>query len=318
MPNHRQFWRIVGLIGVAHVAVVIGLLRWNSGSKTSGPATVVWVTGDAEQGSSNRGYGGLPAATSARESESDATPAPTPATSPDNNESVVLPSAKSEIELPSPTVTPTPAAKPVPSPVFKGIPKPTPKPSRKPRPRPTSTPKPTPKPTAKPKPKTTVLAKASPKPTPNASPDDSEEDRQKEEESRKSVEDRTDAGDNRTPSDGPDAGGSGATNGHGSGGTKSSELAAYSRMLHDRLYSEWIQPTSSVALATKISTLVRVRIEKDGRVSHFEIIRSSGNVMIDESVSAIGKKVTQVDPPPASLRSGGRYDVKINFELNSD
>ena len=100
--------------------------------------------------------------------------------------------------------------------------------------------------------------------------------------------------------------------------SKSSELAAYSRMLHDRLYSEWDQPTSTVSAATKISTLVRVRIEKDGTISKFEIIKPSGNVMIDESVGAIGKRVSQVDPLPPILRRSGHYDVKINFELNSE
>jgi TonB family protein len=89
-------------------------------------------------------------------------------------------------------------------------------------------------------------------------------------------------------------------------------------MLHDRFYSEWTQPTSTVASAAKMSTVVRVRIEKDGRVSSFEIVKPSGNVMVDESVTEIGKRVTHVDALPAALRSGGHYDVKINFELNAE
>jgi len=112
--------------------------------------------------------------------------------------------------------------------------------------------------------------------------------------------------------------GSGGGNGHGKGMASNSELVAYSRMLHDRLYSEWDQPTTSVSSGGKISALVRVRIEKNGRISKFEIIRPSGNVMIDESVAAIGKHVTQVDPLPSELRRSGHYDVKINFELNSE
>jgi len=63
---------------------------------------------------------------------------------------------------------------------------------------------------------------------------------------------------------------------------------------------------------------VRVRIEKNGRVSTFEIVRPSGNVLVDDSVAAIGKRVTHVDPLPAGLVKGSHYDVKINFELNSD
>ena len=67
-----------------------------------------------------------------------------------------------------------------------------------------------------------------------------------------------------------------------------------------------------------MSALVRVRIEKDGRVSDFSIVRSSGNVVVDESVSAVAKRVTQVDPLPAGLGNAGHYDVNINFELNPE
>jgi len=89
-------------------------------------------------------------------------------------------------------------------------------------------------------------------------------------------------------------------------------------MLHDRFYSAWIQPTTTVASGSKISTLVKVRIEKDGRVSKFEIIKPSENVVVNESVAAIAKRVTEVDPPPAGLSNGDYYDVNINFELNAD
>jgi TonB family protein len=63
---------------------------------------------------------------------------------------------------------------------------------------------------------------------------------------------------------------------------------------------------------------VRVRIGKDGRVSKFEIRKPSENVVVNESVAAVAKQVTQVDPPPAGLINGDHYDVRINFELNTD
>ena len=89
-------------------------------------------------------------------------------------------------------------------------------------------------------------------------------------------------------------------------------------MLHDRFYSAWIQPTTHVPTGTKISTLVKVRIEKDGRVSKFEIIKPSENAVVNESVAAVAKQVTEVDSPPAGLSKGDHYDVKINFELNTE
>lgn len=64
-----------------------------------------------------------------------------------------------------------------------------------------------------------------------------------------------------------------------------------------------------------MSTLVRLRIERDGRVSDFAIVRSSGNVVVDDSVAAVAKRVPRVDPPPRGL-GGGVYEVNINFELS--
>lgn len=319
MPNNRQFWRIVALIGLAHVVGVVGLARWNSRSKKPDPASIVWINGDLADGEAPAGmYGRIPEAKSLNSAEEEATPAATPMQQPlHDQDSVVLTSAKSDIELPVPTATPTPTpvTKPSATPLFKGAPKPSPKPPRKPRPKPSPKPtsKPTPKP--KPKPKTTVLAKASPKPSPDMkSPsDNADNDARNGDESDKSAEGKAAADANNV-----EHGGGDGNTGHGTGATKASELASYGRMLHDRLYSEWIQPTSSAPLSAKISTMVRVRIEKDGRISSFEIIKSSGNIMIDESVSAIGKRVSQVEPLPATLRGNGHYDVKINFELNSE
>jgi outer membrane biosynthesis protein TonB len=83
-------------------------------------------------------------------------------------------------------------------------------------------------------------------------------------------------------------------------------------------YGAWLQPTTTVATGSKISTLVKVRIEKDGRVSKFEIIKPSQNFVVNESVAAIAKRVTEVDAPPTGLIKGDHYDVKINFELNTN
>jgi len=112
--------------------------------------------------------------------------------------------------------------------------------------------------------------------------------------------------------------GSTTKSGSAGGGRSASEFGWYGNMLHDRFYSAWIQPTTSVPSGNKISTLVKVRIEKDGRVSKFEIIKPSENVVVNESVAAIAKRVTEVDAPPTGLIKGEHYDVKINFELNTE
>ena len=112
--------------------------------------------------------------------------------------------------------------------------------------------------------------------------------------------------------------GSTGKSGSASGGGSESEFGWYGDMLHDRFYSSWIQPTTKVRSGTKISTLVNVRIEKDGRVSQFEIAKPSGNATVNESVVAVAKQISQVDPPPAGLIKSDHYDVKINFELNTE
>ena len=60
---------------------------------------------------------------------------------------------------------------------------------------------------------------------------------------------------------------------------------------------------------------MKVRIEKDGRISAAEIVKSSGNPLMDESVLSALKRVTRIDPPPEALATGGAYTVNINFEL---
>jgi len=204
-------------------------------------------------------------------------------------EKPLVTAAKSEIELPSPT------------------PKPTPKPTSTPKPK--ATPKVIPKPT----PKKILLAKASPKPLPktkSTSAKSSEKSGKNEKTVTTKTETASQSGSGKTASTGK---------GNSSGGGRSaSEFGWYGHMLHDRFYSAWIQPTTSVPSGNKISTLVKVRIEKDGRVSKFEIIKPSENVVVNESVAAIAKRVTEVDAPPDGLSNGEHYDVKINFELNTE
>ena len=169
----------------------------------------------------------------------------------------------------------------------------------------------TPKPIPKPTPKKTAAAKASPKPLakPKASPAKANAKSEKKDKitlAKKDSASQTESGQ------------SGSTGKAGSGsGSSASEFGWYGNMLHDRFYSAWIQPTTNVPSGTKISTLVNVRIEKDGRVSKFEIAKPSGNATVNESVAAVAKQVSHVDPPPTGLIKGDHYDVKINFELNT-
>jgi outer membrane biosynthesis protein TonB len=289
MSKKPRFWRNVTLIALAHLALIGGLIRWSVAARSAPEAeSLVWLSA-VEDLAAERSEGS--AAPPTKISVASVEPEPL---KPDEKakEQPPLTQAKSEIELPKPTPTATPA------------------------PRPTAKPKAIPKPTAKPTPKKTVLAKASKssahakssRPKSKEEQSDSSTEKKKSTKTASAKTKSSDSGSRKTGSAGKGAG----------GGGNASEFGWYGNMLHDRFYSAWIQPTTTVASGTKISTLVKVRIEKDGHVSKFEIIKPSENVVVNESVAAIAKRVTEVDAPPTDLVKGDHYDVKINFELNTN
>ena len=281
MPRDARFWRNAALVALAHLAVLLGLARAGKDPQTPNVPSVVWMNSAA--------------------SETAAATAPPPAPEPEavppeseKQEQASAPTlARSEIHLPSPTPVPTPT--------------PTPKPTVAP----TTTPKPSPKPTVKLIPKATpkkpIVAKTTPKPSPKK--EDGSETKGKSDAAQKELHARKEsaAGKSDATGDGP-----------GEGNAAVSEFAWYRKMLHDRFHKEWQQPKSILATGVKMSTLVKIRIEKDGRVSKFTILRPSGNVVMDESVAAITQRVTQVDALPAGLVKGDHYEVQINFELNAE
>lgn len=92
------------------------------------------------------------------------------------------------------------------------------------------------------------------------------------------------------------------------------EFGWYHELIHDRFFGVWEQPTSIVGSA-KFTTTLRITIGSDGRITDFRVVRSSGNVVMDESVMAAARRVLKIDAPPSTLISGGSYTVNINFEL---
>jgi periplasmic protein TonB len=301
-PSGR-FWGNVFLIALAHVALIAGLIRWSMAARaSSNPESIVWLggQGDLSVGESQTQESPSPKQpaidTESSESEKDKTA----------DEKPVATTAKSEIELPTATPKPTATATPA-----------------KPSATPALRAKTTPKPIAKPTPKKTVVAKASPKPATKlkSSPAKSNA---KSEKKDKIVLAKKDSASQSGGAQSGSTGKAGSASGlpavasAKAGGSSGSEFGWYGNMLHDRFYSAWIQPTTNVPSGSKISTLVNVRIEKDGRVSKFEIAKPSGNATVNESVAAVAKQISQVDPPPTGLIKGEHYDVKINFELNTE
>lgn len=294
-PALRSFWRNVTLIAFVHVALIAGLIRWSLAARSAPDAeSLVWLSG-AEDLVAEKSESSAPPPTKISVPSVESEPLRPHEEEPEQSP---LTQARSEIELPKPTPIETP------------VPKATP--------RPKATPKPTPKPTPRSTPKKTVLAKAikssaHPKSSLPKSKGEESDTNNDEKKNAKIV--------NAKPKSSSDNGsgktGSAGKGGGAGGGSNASEFAWYGNMLHDRFHSAWIQPTTNVPSGSKISTLVKVRIEKDGRVSKFEIIKPSGNPVVNESVRVVAKQVSQVDAPPTGLIHGDHYDVKINFELNT-
>jgi outer membrane biosynthesis protein TonB len=303
-----RFWRNVVLIALAHVALIAGLIRWSVAARaSSNPESIVWL-GSTE----NLAVG----ESESRASPTAKTPTPPPETKPVKTDEEARPAVttvESEIELPSPTPKPTPTTTPRP----KATPSPAPKPK--------VTPKPIPKPARNaahnvaggPTPKKMLVAKASSKPSPKEKSSPAKLSEKPEQNEKKALAKNGPTSQSGSAKTGSTTGKGGSAGG-GSSPAAAAEFGWYGNMLHDRFYTAWIQPTTSVPSGSKISTLVKVRIEKDGRVSKFEIIKSSENVVVNESVAAIAKRVTEVDAPPTGLIKGDHYDVKINFELNTE
>ena len=293
-----RFWVNVVLIALAHIVLIAGLIRWSVAAKaSSNPESIVWLGGAGDLS---------PSETEKEKSASTNQPAAEPESVRSEKdeaaeEKSVVTTAKSEIELPTATPKPTATATPAPER------SPTPAPKQK------VTPKPTPKPArsashsvaGEPTPRKALAVK--PKPTPAKT-------NAKVEKKDKITLAKKDS----APQSASGQSGSTGKAGNAGGGSSASEFGWYGNMLHDRFYSAWIQPTTKVPSGEKISTLVNVRIEKDGRVSKFEIAKPSGNATVNESVAAVAKQVSQVDPPPTGLIKGDHYDVKINFELNTE
>jgi outer membrane biosynthesis protein TonB len=282
MRRDARFWRNVVLITLVHVAALIALLRWAGASKIESAQEITWLKPSEDTSAS----------VDSPKPEETPTPVEEKPAPPEENQSLPAP-AKSEIQLPTATPPPTPSASVTPNPSPKASPKPSPKKKTSPKPSPTPEKK-------KSKPETTSA--------------------KEKENTKKSVAKKGDTKKSEKKSRGTTAKNAGGAAGgtQATAGPSSANAGWYGNMLHDRFYREWMQPTTVVASGAKLSALAKIRIEKDGRISDFRIVRPSGNVVVDESVAAVGKKVTRVDALPAGIGNGSHYDVNINFALNSN
>jgi colicin import membrane protein len=107
-----------------------------------------------------------------------------------------------------------------------------------------------------------------------------------------------------------------AAGGGGGQGTVrvSPELLDYFRRLEEKVRSSWVLPGALVRDAAKLVVVLRIVIEKDGRVSEERIERGSGNPYFDDSVRRAIRKASPLPVPPEQLRGGeDHYEVGFRF-----
>jgi TonB family protein len=295
-----RFRRNLILVAAFHILLVAALLYFarRQGSRPAGD--IVWM----DPGSFSQSVEAI----DEEDDAADPTPEPTPSATPEPTpEPTPPPTPEPTPEEDTIPLNPTPAPQPTPTPTPK--PKPTPKPTPKatPKPSPKATPKQTPKPSASPK--KSPKANASPKASPKADKSPKE---------KGSSAGQASAAPTVRAAKAVGAGSgqsSGGAAGQAGGGGGTSDFGWYHALIHDRFYSQWDQPTSIFDSSKAFVCTLQIRIEPNGRISDVKLVKSSGNVVMDDSVMAAAHRVLQIDPPPSGLGGGGAYAVNINFEL---
>lgn len=92
--------------------------------------------------------------------------------------------------------------------------------------------------------------------------------------------------------------------------------AGYYNHVHEMMYRVWNQPTS-LSANSGISAEVLIRVQRDGLIVSRELVRPSGNALMDESVMKAVQAVSKLKPLPSQF-PGNSKDIRILFELTRD
>ncbi len=291
--SDSKFRRNVTIVGTAHVLALVAFFFGTRWHRDPPPEDVMWLDG-----------GGLGTV---------AQPVSNPKTEPTESAKPDTPPEKIE----PPKLEPEPVKDTTPSELV-ALAKPTPAPTPAPSPTPKPTPKPSPKPSPKPKPSASPKKSGTPKPSPKASSSPHKKAGDESETSAKSkaefLKNNPGAGNDPGTRAGTGGGNRGGA-GHAGGGNRESDFGWYYSMIHDRFYGRWEQPTSIISSEQKYITTVKIRIEKSGAVSNVSLAKSSGNVVMDDSVMAAARRVSKIEALPKGL-GGEFFEVNVNFELS--
>jgi TonB family protein len=284
--QRREFRTNLALTAFVHLLVLLGFFLVAHFQPQSKVEPILWLDGGLAGG------GGAASPSTPPESE----PEPDPIPEPPRPEPAPTPLPEPVIssEIPQPTATPKPAT-----------PKPlTPKPAT-----PKATPKTTPKKAATPKPKASP-SPTTPKPATNEAKASPAPARDKSDEAgTKPARVKTSGkGSNDMIGEGKGKG----TAGSGAGAGKPSDFGWYFSLLRDKYYAVWSPPT--LPDSGSLIVTLKIRVKRDGSVLGYDLIKSSGNSLMDGSVLEAARQVSQIDPLPDGLGKENIVEIPVNFK----
>lgn len=89
--------------------------------------------------------------------------------------------------------------------------------------------------------------------------------------------------------------------------------AGYYNHVHEMMYRVWNQPTS-LSASIGMSAEMLIRVQRDGTIIKREMVRLSGNSLMDDSVMKAVQSVSKLKPLPPQC-PGSSKDIRILFEL---
>lgn len=192
-------------------------------------------------------------------------------------------------------------------------PKPAPKPQQKPEPEQEPAPKPEPEPEPVPRPEPEPEPEPEPKPAPEPEPQ-----RDEIKISKKRVE-RTIKQPRPTPKLSPEEIEKTLAENLGETPQRVAESDIprwYYALVRQKMMDAWVEP-AGLSLPSGTVTLVRITVNRSGRITNREMIRSSGNSIMDKSVMRAVGSVTRLKALPNTV-SGSSKDITIEFELEEE
>ncbi len=95
------------------------------------------------------------------------------------------------------------------------------------------------------------------------------------------------------------------------------KFKAYYRSIRERISSEWALPVELIGKKQDYTTIIGIKIDRDGNILHTEIEESSGNIVFDRSVLKAIEKSNPLPPLPEEF-TDKVLDIGFRFHITKE